>query len=39
MDFLKYAKENEKEFFEDLDTLVRIESTRDLSTKEENAPG
>ncbi len=38
MDFLKYAKENEKEFFEDLDTLVRIESTRDLSTKEKNAP-
>ena len=38
MDFLKYAKENEKNYFDDLNTLVRVQSTRDLSTKKENAP-
>lgn len=38
MDFLKLAKENEKNYFEDLDALVQVESTRDLSTKKENAP-
>ena len=38
MDFLKLAKEKEKDFLEDLNTLVSIESVRDLSTKEEGAP-
>ncbi len=26
MDFLKYAKENEKNYFDDLNTLVRVQS-------------
>lgn len=38
MDFLKLAKEKEKDFLEDLNTLVSIESVRDLSTKKEGAP-
>ena len=38
MDFRKLAEERKDEFLKDLNTLVSIESTRDLSTKAENAP-
>ena len=38
MDFRKLAEEKKDEFLKDLNTLVSIESTRDLSTKAENAP-
>ena len=38
MDFLKFAQEKQEDFLKDLNTLVSIESTLDLSTKSENAP-
>lgn len=38
MDFLLWAKEHQDNFLRDLDTLVEIESTRDMSTAKENAP-
>ena len=38
MDFRKLAEERKDEFLKDLNTLVSIESTRDFSTKSENAP-
>ena len=38
MDFRKLAEERKDEFLQDLNTLVSIESTRDFSTKAENAP-
>ena len=38
MDFRKLAEEKKDEFLKDLNTLVSIESTRDFSTKSENAP-
>ncbi|MGM9947542.1 dipeptidase PepV [Floccifex sp.] len=38
MDFLKYANEKKEQFLSDLNKLVEIESTRDLSTKKEGAP-
>ena len=38
MDFLQWAKDNQDNFLKDLNTLVEIESTRDLSTASEKAP-
>lgn len=38
MDFIKLAKEKTNEYLKDLESLVSIESTRDLSTKTDNAP-
>lgn len=38
MNFLEEAKKYEKDFLADLNSLVEVESTRDLTTKEENAP-
>lgn len=38
MDFLSIAKEKEQDFLTDLNKLVEIESVRDESTKQDNAP-
>ncbi len=38
MDFLLWAKEHQDNFLKDLNTLVEIESTRDMTSAKENAP-
>ena len=38
MDFLLWAKEHQDEFLKDLNKLVEIESTRDMTTAKKNAP-
>lgn len=38
MNFNEYAKSYEKDYLNDLNTIVSIESTRDMSTAKENAP-
>lgn len=38
MDFLEYAQACKDKYLEDLNTLVSVESVRDMSTAKENAP-